>query len=158
MSHHLINIKPGFLPQKRQINELPYYERANKYDIRSLVRDVTDRKFADWPPNYHKTCKTFPQYSHPVITARKQSLGQDNVGNVFTPVCHSVQGGGVHPSGQTPPAVQTPPPRETATEADGTHPTGMHSCSMNKSNLNEPVINDKKIKEIQFRNYLLRLC
>ena len=23
---------------------------------------------------------------------------------------------------------QTPPPRETATAADGTHPTGMHSC------------------------------
>ena len=26
------------------------------------------------------------------------------------------------------PRKQTPPPRETATAADGTHPTGMHSC------------------------------
>ena len=29
--------------------------------------------------------------------------------------------GGIHPSGQT-------PPQQTATAADGTHPTGMHSC------------------------------
>ena len=44
------------------------------------------------------------------------------------------------PREQTPPLQQTPypgadtpqeqtPPRETATAADGTHPTGMHSCS-----------------------------
>ena len=31
--------------------------------------------------------------------------------------------------GRQPPSGQTPPPRETATEAGGTHPTGMHSCS-----------------------------
>ena len=30
--------------------------------------------------------------SHKLITARKRSLGQ---GNIFTPVCHSVQSGGV---------------------------------------------------------------
>ena len=38
------------------------------------------------------------------------------------------------PLGQTPPRQdthlpgQTPPPQQTATAADGTHPTGMHSC------------------------------
>ena len=34
------------------------------------------------------------------------------------------------PPGQTPapPWTGTPPPNETATAADGTHPTGMHSC------------------------------
>ena len=36
---------------------------------------------------------------------------------------------GQTPPGQTPPG-QTPPPRkETATAADGTHPTGMPSCN-----------------------------
>ena len=75
-------------------------------------------------------------------------------GYVFTPVCHSVHRGGLpqcmlgyYPSPQTrhppptrqpcpgpgTPREQTPPrtrhpPRETATVADGTHPTGMHSC------------------------------
>ena len=44
-----------------------------------------------------------------IITARKRSLGQ---GNIFTPVCHSVHGGGGIP----------------ACIAGGTHPTGMHSC------------------------------
>ena len=59
--------------------------------------------------------------------------------------CLSVHRGGVHPLasrhplgrqtvlGQTPPGRQTPPrqtPQQTATAADGTHPTGMHSCSL----------------------------
>ena len=74
-------------------------------------------------------------------------------------VCHSVHGGcladtpmgrhtprqtplGRHPHGHTPPLGQTPPspgrqplgrhlppPQQTATAADGTHPTGMHSCT-----------------------------
>ena len=50
---------------------------------------------------------------------------------------------GIHPPGRHPPPGQTPPPRadtplpqgrphlpprQTATAADGTHPTGMHSC------------------------------
>ena len=72
--------------------------------------------------------------------------------NVFTPVCQSFcsRGGGVHPLGRQPPAWadtppgrdspgrhplgrlspprQTHPPPETATAAEGTHPTGMHSC------------------------------
>ena len=50
-----------------------------------------------------------------LITARKRSLGQDNV---FTPVCHSVHGGDVsqHATGKTPPG-QTPP-------YPGTHPHG----------------------------------
>ena len=38
--------------------------------------------------------------------------------------------GSIHPPEQIPPLEQTHPPRaETATAADGTHPTGMHSCS-----------------------------
>ena len=37
--------------------------------------------------------------SHKLITARKRSLGQ---GNIFTPVCHSVQSGGVLQGGVLP--------------------------------------------------------
>ena len=33
-----------------------------------------------------------------------------------------------HPGRATPPRDQVPPPPETATVADGKHPTGMHSC------------------------------
>ena len=43
-------------------------------------------------------------------------------------------GGGVWqppPRGKTPPGQTPPPPQETATAADGTHPTGMHSCYYN---------------------------
>ena len=82
-----------------------------------------------------------------------KKLGQ---GNVFTGVCHSVNGGGsasVHagisthtphlgpdtPRDQTPPRSRTPvadpPPRvhtppgpDPPQPAAGTHPTGMHSC------------------------------
>ena len=45
-------------------------------------------------------------------------------GNVFTPVWQSFcsEGGGVHPTRQT-------PPQRSTTEAGGMHPTGMHSCS-----------------------------
>ena len=75
-------------------------------------------------------------------------------GSVFTPVCHSVHGGGgvsrLRPGGVSRPRPsgglsrprprprgcvlqhalrQTPPPpQQTATAADGTYPTGMHSC------------------------------
>ena len=75
-------------------------------------------------------------------------------GNVFTSVCQEFcpQGGclpdtppgqtpppdtplqadtplGRHPTRQTPPPqADTPLPQQTATAADGTHPTGMHSC------------------------------
>ena len=74
-------------------------------------------------------------------------------GNVYTPVCHSVHKGegvsGSHSPGQTSPGQtfphgQTlalgrhtpqadipsadPPPRQTATAADGMHPTGIYSC------------------------------
>ena len=72
-------------------------------------------------------------------------------GYAFTGVCLSTQAGclpqcmlGYHtpradtsgadtPWEQTPPRADPPgrghlPPRETATAADGTHPTGMHSC------------------------------
>ena len=57
----------------------------------------------------------------------------------------STGGCGVHPPGRHPPRADTPhagpssprqtpspwgdpPPPQTATAADGTHPTGMHSC------------------------------
>ena len=43
-------------------------------------------------------------------------------------VCPRGGGGGGAP-GQVPPRQVPPPPRQTATAADGTHPTGMHSCS-----------------------------
>ena len=64
-----------------------------------------------------------------IFTARKRSLGQ---GNIFTPVCHSVQGGGgcLVPGGVPAPggggAWWRPIPEATA--PGGTHPTGMHSC------------------------------
>ena len=65
---------------------------------------------------------------------------------IFLQACVCPQGGGpasVHagihtppknppqgkpPGSRHPPEQTTPPPRETATAADGTHPTGMHSC------------------------------
>ena len=63
---------------------------------------------------------------------------------VFTPVCHSVHSGADTPlEADTPradtprsrhPSDQPPPdqahPGQTATIADGTHPTEMHSCEI----------------------------
>ena len=87
-----------------------------------------------------------------IFTARKRSLGQDNV---FTPVCHSAHmptcnGANTHPTdtpgqtlpGQTPlwqkPPSQADTSRQTSPypsdtteygqQAGGTHPTGMHTC------------------------------
>ena len=69
-------------------------------------------------------------------------------GNVFTPVCDSVHGGGVHlpwqtnthppnrhppvdtPTGRHPHGRHIPPPSEMVIAADGMHPTGLHSCSI----------------------------
>ena len=59
-------------------------------------------------------------------------------GNVFTSMCQQFCPRGVytsahtltlgrHPLGRHIP-LGRPPPHQTATEADGTHPTGMHSC------------------------------
>ena len=69
-----------------------------------------------------------------IITARKRSLGQ---GNIFTPVCHSVHGGGLpqcmpgnhppdqaHPPGSGPPD-QAPPPPQTR------HPQSMLGDTVN---------------------------
>ena len=78
----------------------------------------------------------------------QRSCGQ---GNIFTPVYHSVHGGGAclrqtppgqtspPPGADTPPRVRhthprtkyTPPRKQTPTYGQrgaGTHPTGMHSC------------------------------
>ena len=65
-----------------------------------------------------------------ISTARKRSLGQ---GNVFTPVCHSVNGGVVSAplhAGIHPPWAATPRqiPTGYVQQAGGTHPTGMHTC------------------------------
>ena len=74
-----------------------------------------------------------------LITARKRSLGQ---GNIFTPVCHSVHGGGgstwpgtppdqvhpprdqVHPPGPGTPQDQVHPPGTRYTPRDQVHPPG----------------------------------
>ena len=66
-----------------------------------------------------------------LFTARKRSLGQ---GNIFTPVCHSVHGGGVCLSAcwdtTTPPGSCTPqdhaPPWDHASPRDHTPPGTMH--------------------------------
>ena len=85
-----------------------------------------------------------------IFTARKRSLGQ---GNIFTPVCHSVHGGGGvclsacwdmppgpgttplgpgTPSGPCTPQHHAPPSTEHAGRysqcVGGTHPTGLQSC------------------------------
>ena len=88
----------------------------------------------------------FPSHQIPILYYRPRRSCE---GYVFTPVCHSVHGGGSasvhagippHPQGAgTPPPEHpgtrsprsrqpTPPGAETATAADDTHPTGMHSC------------------------------
>ena len=70
---------------------------------------------------------------------RKRSFGQ---GNMLTPVCHSVHGGGGElvprgclvrgglVRGRVPGPGRVPGgnPLQTATAVGGTHPTGMHSC------------------------------
>ena len=62
---------------------------------------------------------------------------------MFSQVSVCRQGGGLHtpwqtptPPGQTPlPIDRHPAPQQTATAADGTHPTGMHSGSRNKTSV-----------------------
>ena len=54
-----------------------------------------------------------------IFTARKQSLGQ---GNNFTPVCHSVHGGG---RGTSPPPGQTTPPGLCTPRT--MYPLGLHT-------------------------------
>ena len=44
------------------------------------------------------------------------------------------------PSRSRPPLRSRPPPQQTATIADGTHPTGMHSCSTLRNSLSEKEI------------------
>ena len=65
-----------------------------------------------------------------LITIPKRSCGKV----MFSQACvkNSVHRGvhplGRQPPGQTPPLGRHPLPRQTATAANGTHPTGMHSC------------------------------
>ena len=77
-----------------------------------------------------------PPSCNAFVTVRKRSCGKVK----FSQACvkNSVhRRGGVHPPGRPPPPPEQtppqapPPPQETATAADGTHPTGMHSCSIN---------------------------
>ena len=79
------------------------------------------------------SCVSGRYYCCSIVTVRNSSCGK---GYVFTSVCHSVHRRECTPSlGRHPlarlPRADTPPgrhPHETATAADGTHPTGMHSC------------------------------
>ena len=98
------------------------------------------------------TKKTFVIISWPLITIRNSSCGKV----MFSQACvkNSIHGGGGrgvclqvrgvytplgrHPLRQTPPG-QTPPPKETASAADGTHPTGIHSCISNLNTNNKNV-------------------
>ena len=54
-----------------------------------------------------------------IVTARKRSLGQDNV---FAPVCHCSQAIGVASQHASQDTV------EYGEQASSIHPTGMHSC------------------------------
>ena len=67
------------------------------------------------------SCKTRTCF-HQIITVRDSSCGKV----MFSQVSVCQRGGGVHPSGRYPPGQK--PPYQTATAADGTHPTEMHSC------------------------------
>ena len=76
-----------------------------------------------------------------LVTVRKRSLRRLCF---YTCLSFSPQGGGVCPRGVQAQARemcvcqhalrQTPRPQQTATAADGTHPTGMHSCSISDRN------------------------
>ena len=59
-----------------------------------------------------------------IITVRKQSCGKVMFSEACIPACT-----GADPPGRIP-TRQTPPPQQTATAADGTHPTGMHSSQI----------------------------
>ena len=71
-----------------------------------------------------------------IVTVRKRSFGQV----MFLQACvkNSVHMGEVYtPLGRHPPGQIHPPgrhPQQTATAADGKHPTGMHSCFHNVFN------------------------
>ena len=81
---------------------------------------------------------TFRKCSGDIITVRKRSCGK--IMFLHLSVSHYVHGGfalvlaGIHPPPADPPLgrhlLGRPPPQQTATEADGAHPTGMLSCDM----------------------------
>ena len=75
---------------------------------------------------------TYKWILHTILERARASLSSATVvveRLFFTGVCLST-GAGLHPPGRhrRHPPRQTPPTRQTATAANGTHPTGMHSC------------------------------
>ena len=102
---------------------------------RIICPDPADVKFWTAVQNYTQKWTIGPiSLSHFSFYRPQTKLRK---GNVFTPVCQlfcsrgevsaSVHAG-IPPWAGTPPLGRHPPV-QTATAADGTHPTGMHSCS-----------------------------
>ena len=88
--------------------------------------------------------KEVTKFSYSFCTGTFYRSQRSCKGYVFTPVCLSTGWGlpqcmlGYHPSpaADTPSGADPPPPQQTATVADGTHPTGMHYCmSFNNTQL-----------------------
>ena len=64
-----------------------------------------------------------PQSRHP----REQTHTPPPLEQTPPPGADTPPGAETHPPEQTLPWRRHPPPQDTATDADGTHPTGMHS-------------------------------
>ena len=129
--------------ERVQICRRPKWQYPTR-KLDSITWKRITRKIYNWCISPHKHFRICIICPLTLITARKRSLGQ---GNIFTPVCHSVHGGGeylvgtppgqVHPPGQVlhppgqvhPPGRYTPPPRY-GQRVGGMHPTGMQSCYM----------------------------
>ena len=126
-------------PQGVQCHHYPWCIRPHQYSP-----DVsTDGEVSMW---------SLP-HTHPTVMLSFYRPQQSCGGYIFTPVCHSVYGGGWSalvyagippptwsrdplgsrhsPRADTPTLrEQAPPPPAEATVADGTHPTVIHSCSL----------------------------
>ena len=61
-----------------------------------------------------------------------------------------------HPPGQAPPRSRHPP-QQTATAADGTHPTGMHSCCESKTHVIRKMFAYRVHEHLQCHNFLYPL-
>ena len=100
-----------------------------EYDMAKIWRIQISRNVLLWG-NQGAICKV----KTILFTTRKRSLEQ---GNVFTPVCHSVQGGVSVSRGVCIRGVGQIPPSDTTgygPRVGGTHPTWMHSCLANFQN------------------------